>query len=378
MPRRAKCRTRCCRGCDEETASRTCGAIVWAVNLPVLILMAVVLLQPDMESEKRLRSLITDKTPISAFYGPGIWWAWLITLGMAHADMVVTSLSSVKTPEVWDYDLIGASAYVVVAAIDLAVKARVIRQLGGSACESPLLPAMFCAERVVSVGTGASLFTIAMGIYIGGPVGHRRAAIAIIPIVFAVIGAWFSFGAHQTIFRTDLHNSCTFPDGSLMRKPKFSFVLVDVPDITIDAMTSLTDMYFSRDYWLVLAPCVVLLGFIRLVAGRWNPALGGLVLGSAALPLLMAVCLVGVGLILLVLWVMLWGPLYIVAFFPQLGSFPLTGISVSERNQLAALLGIGVIAAFRSGRRISKAFHGRADSAASTSETHKHQGLLDL
>ncbi|KAF7367165.1 hypothetical protein MSAN_00976300 [Mycena sanguinolenta] len=234
---------------------------------------------------------------------------------------------------------------------------------------------MFCAERVVSVGTGASLFTIAMDIYISGSLGHRRTAIATIPIIFAVIGAWFNFGAHQAIFRTDPHNSCTFPDGSLMGKPRFSFVLVDVPDVMIDSMTSLTEMYFSRAW---LAPSVVLLGFIRLVAGRWNPALGGIVVASAGLPLFMVVILIPMGLIWLVLWVMFWGPLYIIAFFPQLGFFPLTRISVSEKHQLAALLGIGFIAAFRSDRRISKTFHGRADSDASTSEKHKHQALLDL
>ncbi|KAJ6469906.1 hypothetical protein C8R45DRAFT_1218359, partial [Mycena sanguinolenta] len=255
MPYRANRCARRCPWCDsEEAAFRTFAAILGTIALAFLIFVAVVYFQQIIESQKKLRSLITNETPISGFYGPGSWWAWLILLVMMHAHMVVSFLSSVEPPEEWDYDLISASGYIVAAAIDLILKSRAIKKLGGSACESPLLPALFCAKRVVSVGTGASLFTIALASYVGGSSGSRRIAIAIIPIVFAVIAAWFSFRAHQAIFRTDSHIPCRLPDGSLL-KPEVSFVLVDVPDILVDLIISGPEKnyYFSRTYWL----CVV-------------------------------------------------------------------------------------------------------------------------
>ncbi|KAJ7266272.1 hypothetical protein C8J57DRAFT_1229672 [Mycena rebaudengoi] len=371
MARRANCCARRRGWCDSgEAASRTIGAIICTMGLVLLILAAVVYFQQIIESQTKLRSLITDKTPISGFYGPGSWWAWLITLGMTHAHMVVSFLSSAELPEEWDYDLIGVSGYIVAAAIDLSLKSRAMMQLGGGACESLLLPALFCAERVVSVGTGASLFTISFASYVGGSSGRHRIAIAIIPVLFAVTAAWFSFRAHQAIFRTDSPNPCAFPDGSLL-KPEISFVLTDVPDILMHVITSVPAIYFSRNYWLFLAASAVLLGSITLIAGKhsWYTGAAGPILGATVLPLLNAIMVCS--------GVMSWGPLYIVAFFPQLGSFPLTGLSIMDMDQLAALLGIGFIAAFRSGRWIFKTVHERADSTTSSHDTPEHQPLLN-
>jgi hypothetical protein len=51
-------------------------------------------------------------------------------------------------------------------------------------------------------------------------------------------------------------------------------------------------------------------------------------------------------------WQLLWWPAYVVAFFPQLGYFPPTGISVLEMDQIVALLAVAVVAAIRIGRAI--------------------------
>ncbi|KAJ7120846.1 hypothetical protein C8R44DRAFT_786882 [Mycena epipterygia] len=62
-------------------------------------------------------------------------------------------------------------------------------------------------------------------------------------------------------------------------------------------------------------------------------------------------------------WVIL-APLYIHTFFSQMGYFPLSGISVFEMDQIAALqvLGIAVVAASRSLRPIFKTVHVPANS----------------
>ncbi|KAJ6474894.1 hypothetical protein C8R45DRAFT_1160110 [Mycena sanguinolenta] len=221
------------------------------VTIPsgLLIWMVVLSVQEGMASQKKLRLLVTQNTPISGFYGPGSWWAWLITLGMTHAPMAVSVLLSAELSEEWDYDLIAASGYIIAAAIDLILKGRAISHLGDGACGSSLLPALLCAERAVSVGAGSSLFTIATGgLYVGGLSGRRRVGIAIITAVFIVVASWYSFRARQAIFRTGPDMPCRLPDGSRL-KPEMSFVLVDVPTLLVVATTHIVPaIYMSRSY----------------------------------------------------------------------------------------------------------------------------------
>jgi hypothetical protein len=134
--------------------------------------------------QQQLFSRMSDDTPISGFYGPGAWWAWLITMGMAHGHLIKALWVSGHLADEWDYDLIGASYYIVVAAIDLMLKARAISQLGDTASASKLLPALVCAERVVSLGTGSSLFSIVISLSFGRSSGTRTAGIAVIPLMF--------------------------------------------------------------------------------------------------------------------------------------------------------------------------------------------------
>jgi hypothetical protein len=49
--------------------------------------------------------------------------------------------------------------------------------------------------------------------------------------------------------------------------------------------------------------------------------------------------------------------MYILAWFPGMGFFPLTRMSVLEMNQIAPLLGIAVVAMIREFRPVWKARH---------------------
>ncbi|KAF7336463.1 hypothetical protein MSAN_02300500 [Mycena sanguinolenta] len=222
-------------------------------------------------TEKKLRSLITVDTSISGFYGPGSWWAWLITLGMTH----VHSFVALEEPEEWDYDLIAASGYIVAAAIDLTLKARIIGKLGDSACESPLLPALLCAQRVVWVGTGSSLFTIVtapIAVAAGGSSGRQRAVTALIPFVFSVIALCFTFTAHNAILRTDkegmffgmyVDNPCTLSDGSRLLRDDISFSLADLPLFVLSTAIKVTALaYTSGWYWLIASPIFTVLAVV--------------------------------------------------------------------------------------------------------------------
>ncbi|KAJ6511210.1 hypothetical protein C8R45DRAFT_1162842 [Mycena sanguinolenta] len=354
MARRTGRFARGCVSCETACATILFVIVIAAVVTPVAVLSGA--------TEKKLRSLITVNTPISGFYGPGSW-AWLITLGMTHAHSFVATAE----PEEWDYGLIAASGYMVAAAIDLTHKARTIAKLGDSACESPLLPTLLCAARVIWVGTGSSLFTIATTAFVGGSSGRRRAATALIPFVFAVIASWFTCAAHSAILGTDPHSQCTLSDGSRLRLEDISSTLVDVPLPISLTVKIVPVLYMSRWYWLIAVHITTVLAF-AIPGGK--PLLAGAVLFLLG----MVIDVVVMVSLWLFLWGLLWPLLYILAFFPRMGSFPLTGMSVMDMDQLAALLGIGFIAAFRTERRIFKAVRDRANPVALA---HEHQPLPD-
>ncbi|KAF7358611.1 hypothetical protein MSAN_01199800 [Mycena sanguinolenta] len=315
-----------------------------------------------MAPQMKLRSLITKDTSISGFYGPGSWWAWLITLGMTHGH----SLLGTREAGEWDYDLIAASGYNIVAAIDLILKARIIGRLGDSTCESPLFPALLCAERVVSVGTGSSLFTIAIAGWVPRSSDRRRLGVAIIPIVFALVASCFSYRAHEAILRTEPEHGCKLPDGSPLQS-QISYILDAIPHSLLWVGKTFPVVY-TGSYWLVVGAVTI----VSAAATRCHDKLrwSGLALaGAVLLPLMIELALGGMVVSgFLGFWALLWAPQYILAFCPQMGFFPLTGTSVMDMDQLAALLSIGFIAALRSGRRILKALRNRADSSESAHE----------
>ncbi|KAF7368038.1 hypothetical protein MSAN_00869700 [Mycena sanguinolenta] len=363
---------------NASSSSNACCIPLAIVVLAGIIAGVVIIIQDTIATQRELRSKITDDTPISGFYGPGAWWAWLITLGMTHGH---SFLAMAESREEWDYDLFAASGYIIAAAIDLISKGRAIARLGDAASESPLLPALLCAERVVSVGTGSSLFTIITASIFHGSAGRRRAAIALVPLIFALVASWFTLRAHQEIFQTFPVLWCRLHDGSTLRKREdIPFTLVDFPASLVDLIGVVPQFYVSPGYWVFAGALSGMVSFVALLASLarrdnrmavLHSTAWGLVplAGASALPLLGLGYLIGFATFKwLVYWVILWAPIYVLAFFPQMGYFPLTGMSVMDMDQITALLSVAFIAAFRTGRRIFEAVPHSGKGPGSTQE----------
>ncbi|KAF8214511.1 hypothetical protein K438DRAFT_2008808 [Mycena galopus ATCC 62051] len=347
-------------GCD------WCG-IVFVIAIIIHIVWGFkITIDETIATQCTLLSRIPNDAPISGFYGPGAWWAWLITLGMTHGHMGVAFVTEGYLAPEWDYDLIAAGGYIIAASIDLILKSRAIVQLGEGAHESPLLPALICAERVVIIGTGSSLFTVATSLF-GGSSGVRRAATAAIPLLLALVASFFALRAHEAISRVMPVIWCRLHDGVKLGQREIPFTTIDFPAVVLDAAVHMPELYISRDYWIyngglcavvaVLAPVVNLLRRRNLIHALRSAGYGlALLAFIAAVPLLALAALPVFGAMQwLSGWVMFWVPIYILAFFPQMGYFPLTGMSIVEMDQLAALLSVAFIAVLRSFHRVLEA-----------------------
>ncbi|KAJ7841284.1 hypothetical protein B0H13DRAFT_2099884 [Mycena leptocephala] len=337
-------------------AGRSTGQfnLCWSLILIILFLVGVIwgtkiAIEETIAIERILRSKITNDTPISALYGPGAWWAWLITLGMTHVNRALAADL--------DYDLIAAGGYIIAASIDLIVKSRAVAQLGERASESPLLPALLCAERVVAIGTGSSIFTVLIS-FNGKSFPLRRAGTATIPFLFAFIASFFVLRAHEAIAHTPVL-WCRSHNGIKLRRREIPFNGIDFP-ATSSAVVAVIAFMVSLVKWRNLPDALPF-------------AASGLVLFGlfATYPLLGIVAIpVTTGIRWLCVWAALWAPVYILAFFPQMGFYPLTGISLLETAQIAVLLGVALIAGFRIFRRTSEA------AADSPSPSHKSTPIL--
>ncbi|KAJ6553068.1 hypothetical protein B0H19DRAFT_1377743 [Mycena capillaripes] len=324
-------------------------------------------LQRNSIIDRELLSRITTDTPISGFYGPGSWWAWLITIGMTHVHTISAVRRTGKVPPGWDYDLIGASAYMLAAAIDLILKSRTITQLGTIASEASLLPALVCAERVVLLGTCSSFFSIAMTLIVGDSwhIRMRTAGIAGLPVLIALVASGFTWHAHQAISQTapvpwcNFHNNGT---GGLL------FFSVDSPVELGKMALEYSSLLMSPLYWIMTVPWACTSAAIliygepsqrRSVRSVVQPLA---ILGTIAL-LFPPLLIVFMDLLFLImgstLYLLICLPVYIVGFFPQGGYFPPTGMSVLDMDQAAALLAIVVVAAIRSWRPIFRALRSR-------------------
>ncbi|KAJ6569742.1 hypothetical protein DFH09DRAFT_1080471 [Mycena vulgaris] len=153
--------------------------------------------------------------------------------------------------------------------IDLIYKSKTIAQLGDGANESSLLPALLCAERVVSVETGSSFFTLAAALIYGRPYRLRTIGIAAIPPIFAVVASRFCPHAHQAISRTTPVLWCLHVDGpshDLFMGP----ATVDFPAVMGQFIPGFLEIYRLREHWLVdagLSAVTILAAFVfRLVA----------------------------------------------------------------------------------------------------------------
>ncbi|KAJ7816431.1 hypothetical protein B0H14DRAFT_3743930 [Mycena olivaceomarginata] len=364
---------RCSLGFDADSAS--CGAWFLLMILIVIATRFPEYFRQTITTQKELLSTITSDTPISGFYGPGTWLAWLLTLGMTHGHALRAVMGEPQNE--WDYDLIGASGYTLAAAIDLMSKAKAVSQLGDAANTSSLLPALLCAERVISVGAGSSLLSLAIAPASGG---FRSFAIAALTLIFAVVASFYAFNAHEAIFKTTPVIWCFNHDGHEVKRGDitipyrgvdtgghFPFTAVDLPGIVGENIIALLRLYAIREYWMMIGIFSATSSLISLVVhlvdrSELIVALHAAVIG-AAVPavLLVGYPIFGGGFLMVgctIAWAMRWVCffwfVYIQAFLPWLGYFPLTGISLRELDQISAFLGVLVIATLRTLHSILK------------------------
>ncbi|KAJ7845709.1 hypothetical protein B0H14DRAFT_3138993 [Mycena olivaceomarginata] len=233
-----------------------------------LVWMTKLNIETSVSGQTKLLSRIAADTPVSGFYGPGAWCTWLITLGMSQGHTFMALATTNKLPSV-DYDLVAASFYTVAAAIDLMAKSVTIARLGDKAGESVLLPALLCAERVVSLGTGFSLWTIIIALCFGRLSGLRTASIALIPLIFAHVASVFTLRAHQIISRTapvpwcDMHTQA-----DILADSRVGLYLVDVPSWAIAWNLSMAYSFLEFWKWTATISGVLLLVFFLVTLVR--------------------------------------------------------------------------------------------------------------
>ncbi|KAJ7091047.1 hypothetical protein C8R44DRAFT_750793 [Mycena epipterygia] len=328
------------------------------IYTPSSILRCYIFRKGGPSIHHRLLSTLTPDTPVSGFYGPGSWWAWLITLGMSHMHMVGALVRTGRVPLEWDYDLIAASYYTVIAAVDLIVKSREIARLGPTASDSTLLPALTAAEYVVWVGTASSMFTLWKGLWgaLYGPGFRfssfkRTTGIAIVPVLSAFVAWGFSLRAHQAIAQTAPVFWC-FAHNWNNEDP------MGILHMPAEIALPWAEPYASPLYWQfcsVVRAAVTIVVFLRRIVGGetqrrglWFAAKAGFISFACAscLSLVVIGCFVGLW---ASTWLLMWWPVYILALSPWVGYFPATGISVLEMDQIAVLLAVAVVAAIRFG-----------------------------
>ncbi|KAJ6600274.1 hypothetical protein DFH09DRAFT_1271187 [Mycena vulgaris] len=355
--------------------------IIWLLRLMVV---------QGISTQKVLLSRITTNTPISGFYGPGAWWAWLITLGMSHSHTTMALLRTGGTSPELDYDLIAATFYTVAATFDLIFKAWEIAQLGEKASQSVLLPALVCAERVVSIGAGSSVFILTVIFFMGHAYSTcRTAVIAFIPLLPALVASGFTFYVHRVISKTAPVPWCRLHGGIDTWEHLFiPFTLADIPAavLSIPGLLAHREVLNSTMIMMVVVPMIAFV-LIFTIAERYP--LGGvliLVLGAGVLSVvLVAVTFVFgtvyvtllFGAIPFVCWFILWPLVYILAFFPQIGYSPPTGISVLEMDQITAFLSVAFVAAIRLSRPFIKAV-GSAYHSKSSCSSEEDAPLLPV
>ncbi|KAJ7716411.1 hypothetical protein B0H14DRAFT_3012901 [Mycena olivaceomarginata] len=348
------------------------GFLAWVYEENIKISIAV---------QKQLVSRITSDTPISGFYGPGAWCAFLVTLGMSHGRTGLVLLRTGEAPSDWDYDLMGASAYSVFAAVDLILKSRAIAELGDKAAESMLIPAFICAECVVFVGTGSSLFTLFLNIPWGPATEPHRShsflprvanGLAMAVLVLAVVATGFCFHAHRVVCNT--HTVPGIWCGADLRgAPLYTFDFL--ASTVVLPFFLLVSFCLARTWWYTTAvACAVVIPSVFLISLLWKRNLRGalkpsafsamMVLSPSAL-YIFGIC--GTAVAFVGVWIVFWGilgwlPIYTLSFFPQLAFFPPTAISAAEMDQIAALSGTVLVAATRTLRHIYAAVHPSLDS----------------
>ncbi|KAJ7844577.1 hypothetical protein B0H13DRAFT_1908835 [Mycena leptocephala] len=325
-----------------------CCAAIFATGLLVAMIFGIKdHIQRIVMIQQQLLSRISDDTPISGFYGPGAWWAWLITMGMAHGHLIKALWVSGRLPDEWNYDLIGASYYIVVAAIDLMLKARAISQLGDAASASKLLPAL---HRNLSLLRSVFWHS------------HCRDRCNTLDVCPRRLG--FYRACSSSYRKDDARYMVSHARRQRTREtrrhplhPRW------VPAIIGDILSYFPLVYthdYVRQYALVGAEFTgIVIAVIFLISLLRRRNLGRALRSASqsgataagiwfSLPVLAIPIFTALGAAKwLCYWVCLWWPIYILAWFPQMRFFPISGISILEMDQIAAPLPIVVVAAIR-------------------------------
>ncbi|KAJ7120884.1 hypothetical protein C8R44DRAFT_786937 [Mycena epipterygia] len=288
---------------------------------------------------------------------------------MSHGRVLRSLWTTGELPRGWDYDLVGASCYLVAAAIDVILKSHTISRLGEAASESALVPALVCAEFVVWLGSGSSFITVFTAVVVrfspGGSSGLRMAGIAMIPLIFAFVASGFTCQAHRAIAQTAPVFWC-LSHGAIIPPEHESVDPTHFPANIIIFWT----IFMNHKYWFwagVITAATTAVWFLGSLWGRrtlrraawlatkagfYTAAVSSGILSIPSLYLTTVFALLWFG-----AWLIVWWPVYVLAFFPQLGYFPPTKMSVLEMDQMAAFFAVAAVMVIRLSRLAFNVVH---------------------
>ncbi|KAJ7121627.1 hypothetical protein C8R44DRAFT_786581 [Mycena epipterygia] len=259
---------------------------------------------------------------------------------MNHGRVLKSLWTTGELPRGWDYDLVGASCYLVAAAIDVILKSHAISRLGEAASESALVPALVCAEFVVWLGSGSSFITVFTAVVVRFSPGFTRQAhraIAQTAPVFWCI-------SHGAIIPPEHENG------------------VDPTHFPANTITFWT-VFMYHEYWVwagVITAATIAVWFLGSLWGRrtlrraaWLATKAGFYTAAVSSGILSIPSLYFTtvfALLWFVAWLIVWWPVYVLAFFPQLGYFPPTKMSMLEMDQMAAFFAVAAVTVIRLSR----------------------------
>ncbi|KAK6977600.1 hypothetical protein R3P38DRAFT_518770 [Favolaschia claudopus] len=122
------------------------------------------------------------------------WWAFLVTLGMTYGRTLTAFWRTGSLPPEWDYSMTLSATRLSSSLLPSTFFPSRAARLSSEQIDSN--PRFVCAERVVSFGTGSSLFATVYGLR------QHPILVASISWMFALIASGFCLRACTTISRT--------------------------------------------------------------------------------------------------------------------------------------------------------------------------------
>ncbi|KAJ6556766.1 hypothetical protein DFH09DRAFT_1164446 [Mycena vulgaris] len=293
---------------------------------------------------------------------------------MSHGRVLRSLWTTGELPHGWNYDLVGASCYLVAAATDVILKSHAISRLGEAASESALVPALVCAEFVVWLGSGSSFITVFTAVVVhfspGGSSGLRMAGIAMIPLTFAFVASGFTRQAHRAIAQAAPVFWCISHGAIIPPEHENGVDPTHFPANIINFWT----VFMYHEYWVwagVITAAITAVWFLGSLWGRralrraaWLATKAGFYTAAVSSGILSIPSLyftIMFAFPWFVTWLVVWWPVYVLAFWPQLGYFPPTKISILEMDQMAGLLAVAAVAVIRLWRLAFNLMHSDAE-----------------